>query len=71
MYQLYITKTDNFLLSKTFRDFQAIFKGEIIGTDGQEIVAAPKDSVILFPNDAKKVGSETFLLGENKKDPAQ
>lgn len=63
---LYITKTDNFVLQKSFHDFEEISKGQIIGVDGKLQVRAQKDGVILFARNRKQVGEEAFLLGENK-----
>ncbi len=64
MYQLYHTKTDNFVLEKPFADFERISEGQIIGKDGEEIIKAPKDSIILFAKNHSKASSEAFLLGE-------
>ena len=64
MYQLYITKTDSFRLTRGFWNFEVIEKDELIGMDGEQEVRAPKKSYILFPHNRNKVGSEAFLLGE-------
>jgi len=66
MYKKYFAKTDNFILSKTFGDFEEVQKGQLIGIDGGEEVRALKQSVILFAHNGKKVGDEAFLLGEEK-----
>ena len=64
MYELYITKTDKFTLAKLFKDFEEIKAGEMIGTDGKEIIKATKDSIILFARDRSEANDEAFLLGE-------
>lgn len=66
MYDLYTTKTDAFILSKPFENFEAVEAGQVIGMDGEEEITAAKPSVILFAHDCKKIGSEAFLLGEKK-----
>ncbi len=64
IHKLYLTKTDHFSLSKKFSDFQIVKEGEEIGTDGEEKVICDRESIILFPHEANKVGTEVFLLGE-------
>lgn len=66
MYDLYITKTNKFTLSKTFDDFEEISEGQIIGTDGEKEIRAEKRGVILFARNRNKIGDEAFLLGEKK-----
>ncbi|MFH1145855.1 MAG: succinylglutamate desuccinylase/aspartoacylase family protein [bacterium] len=66
VYDLYMTKTDNFTLSKPFDDFEEISKDQIIGTDGEKEIRVEKESVILFARNRKQVGDEAFLLGEKK-----
>lgn len=66
MYDLYIAKTDNFILSKQFGDFEEISKGQIVGIDGEKEVRFEKDAVILFARNRKRTGDEAFLLGEKK-----
>jgi len=64
MFELYKTKTAEFRLSRAFMDFENLNKGEVIGLDGQEEIAAPRDSVILFARDQTTPNGEAFLLGE-------
>jgi succinylglutamate desuccinylase len=64
VYILYITKTDSFVLSKKFDDFEEIAKGEMIGMDGKEEIRADRDSIILFARGRKAKGDEAFVLGE-------
>lgn len=66
MYDLYMTKTINFVLSKQFKDFEMISDGQVIGTDGIEEIVAKRDCIILFPQNIKQIGGEAFLLGEKK-----
>lgn len=66
MYDLYSTKTNNFILSKTFYDFEEISKNQIVGMDGEKEVKTEKDSIILFARNVERIGEEAFLLGEKK-----
>jgi len=66
MCDLYITKTNSFILSKQFSDFEEITEGQIIGMDGKNEVRAEKASVILFAGNRSQSGEEAFLLGEKK-----
>ena len=66
MYDLYITKTNAFVLSRQFNDFEEVLDGQIIGIDGEKEVKAEKDSVILFARNREQVGDEAFLLGEKR-----
>ncbi len=68
IYDLYETKTDNFLLAKEFEDFEKVSKNQIIGIDGDDKIITPSDGVILFAKNRNKIGDEAFLLGEYKKD---
>jgi succinylglutamate desuccinylase len=69
VYSLYLTQTDNFILSKAFDDFEKVTTGQIIGTDGGADVKADRESVILFAQNLDKKGEEAFLLGvERPKD---
>ena len=64
MNDLYYTKTDKFVLSKEFKDFEELKKDQIIGLDGNEAVLAKKDGVILFARNRSIAGDEAFLYGE-------
>ena len=66
MYSIYLTETDNFILSKTFRDFEKVTKGQLIGMDGERGVRADRDSIILFAQNRTNAGDEGFLLGTIK-----
>ena len=66
MYDLYLTKTKKFSLVKDFIDFEIVLKDQDIGIDGEKIIKAKKDSVILFARNVDEVGEEAFLIGENK-----
>jgi len=63
IYEKYFTKTDNFLLTKPFENFETVEKGQIIGTDGRGKIKSPRRSLILFAHNCKEIGSEAFLLG--------
>jgi succinylglutamate desuccinylase len=64
MNRLYHTKTDSFVLTRNFKDFEKINEGELIGVDGTEKIFAKNNSVILFARNRNKPGEEAFLLGE-------
>jgi len=64
VYDIYITKTNKFVLTKPFADFEFIKKGNLMGIDGNIEVRAKKDSFVLFAENSDKLGSEVFLLGE-------
>lgn len=66
IYNLYMTKTNNFTLLRPFYDFEEILMGQVIGIDGGKEVRAEKDSVILFARNREQINSEAFLLGEKK-----
>jgi len=66
MYYLYTTKTNNFVLSESFNDFEKVSKGQVIGIDGGKKVVAKKDGIILFARNRKQVGDEAFLVGQKK-----
>lgn len=66
MYELYKSKTNNFILSKPFENFEIVEKDQLIGLDGEEEVKISKQSLILFAHNCNQVGSEAFLLGEKK-----
>jgi len=63
---IYITKTDSFILSKPFADFEEISAGQLIGIDGEEEVRAERDSLIFFARNRGRAGDEAFLVGEKK-----
>lgn len=64
MNKIYFTKTDSFLLARSFKDFEEIKKDELIGLDGGEEVRVLNNSIILFARNRNKIGEEAFLLGE-------
>lgn len=66
MYDLYLTKTKKFTLSKHFDDFEVVSKGQTIGMDGAEEILSKKESVILFARNLTQEGDEAFLLGEKR-----
>jgi succinylglutamate desuccinylase len=69
IYDLYKTKTDNFSLIKEFKDFERVFKNQIIGLDGGDEVIVTRNGVILFARNRNNIGTEAFLLGEYEKTP--
>jgi succinylglutamate desuccinylase len=67
IYHMYMTKTSVFTLKKSFKDFEKVSKGQIIGTDGNITVRSKKDSVILFSGNENEPGQEAFLLAQEKR----
>ncbi len=67
VYHMYVTKTPIFTLTKYFKDFERVSKGQIIGTDGKTKVRSKRNSVILFSGNEKELGQEAFLLAQEKR----
>ena len=55
MFKKYFAKTDIFILSKPFENFEVLQENQIIGTDGQEEIKASKRSLILFAHNGTKI----------------
>lgn len=66
MNKKYFTKTNNFILSKQFENFETVEENQLIGIDGQEEVRSGCKGIILFAHSTGEVGSEAFLLGKEK-----
>ncbi len=64
MNKIHLTKTNSFVLTKPFKDFEEIKKDDLLGIDGEEKIFAKNDSIILFARNRNKIGEEAFLLGE-------
>lgn len=64
---IYMTKSDSFVLAKSFEDFETVAAGQIIGTDGGVPVIAERDGVILFARNREKSHDEGFLFGTYEK----
>lgn len=64
IYEMYITKTENFSLIKDFSDFEQLKIGQTIGIDGDKKITTDQDSIILFARSRQKIGSEGFLLAK-------
>lgn len=64
--EVYMTKTDKFMLAKEFADFEEVQQGQLIGTDGGVPVVAQKNSIILFARNLDRINDEAFILGEQK-----
>lgn len=69
-YDLYLTKTADFRLAKTWADFESVKVGQIIGWDGEQAVTIEKDGFVLFAKNCNQIGAETFVLAKNKNSPA-
>jgi len=66
MHTLYLTRSDEFKLDRPLVDFQDLHAGQAIGADGEAIICADKDCMVLFARDQNVAGSEAFLLGTRK-----
>jgi len=60
--KMYTSKTDNFILSKKFKDFEEIKRWEAIWYDGVEKIVAQKNWIILFAQNGNKIWTECFIL---------
>lgn len=67
MEYLHLTRSDHFVLSKPFADFEELKEGQLIGRDGEEEIRAPHDGIILFARNSNSPGEEAFLFGGYKK----
>lgn len=63
MYKLYKTKV-NFSLDHDFEDFERVNEGQTLGTDGEEVVQADQDGIIVFARNRPSASEEAFLLGK-------
>lgn len=66
MFKKYYAKTNSFVLSKPFENFEVVAKNQRIGIDGNEEISAENKCVILFAHNGTKMNDEVFLLGEEK-----
>lgn len=62
IFDIYHTKSANFLLTQPWTDFQKITSGTIIGKDNKINITATQDCHILFARNRQQTGSEAFLL---------
>ena len=60
----FITKSDAFILSKSFPNFEKIKKGDIVGVDGKIKIKSKEDGLILFAHNRRRIGEEAFYLGQ-------
>ena len=61
---IYKTKTNSFILSQVFNDFDPIKTDQIIATDGDNEVYVDEDGIILFAVNREKEGEEGFMFGK-------
>jgi len=59
---LYKIKTNNFQLSKQFKDFEKLKKSQLIAIDWEEKIYADRDSYILFAYSNKESWNEWFCI---------
>jgi len=62
---LYRSRTDRFVLSRPYADFEDLSDNEIIGYDGTEPVKGKAGDVILFARNAEQPATECFVLARN------
>lgn len=55
--------SDNYMLTRTFSDFEVVPEGLVIARDDTHEYVADRESVILFANPGKPVGAESYVLG--------
>lgn len=60
--KMYKCKTNNFKLSRKFKDFDEVKKWEIIWIDGWKKVVAKEDWLVLFAHDWDQIGKECFVF---------
>lgn len=63
VYNMHMTQTNSFKMAKDFADFEKVSKGTLLAKDGKNEIRVWEDSIILFPENRKKIGQEGFLLG--------
>ncbi len=55
------TNKNTFTLSKQFSEFEKVTKGTRIGVDGTELIVAPYDGYIVFPQSVTAPNGEAFV----------
>ncbi|MEK9160940.1 MAG: succinylglutamate desuccinylase/aspartoacylase family protein [Patescibacteria group bacterium] len=63
MDSLYLTKNESFTRAREFADFEDVRTHQELGEDGDTVVRAEYDGVIVFARDITGIGEEAFLLG--------
>jgi len=63
---MYKSKTNNFKLSKDFKDFEKIEKWELVAIDWKDKIIVHCDSLILFAHNPKKIWDECFCIWHEK-----
>ncbi|HHH12509.1 MAG TPA: hypothetical protein ENJ77_01380, partial [Candidatus Moranbacteria bacterium] len=66
VYRKHISRR-SFFPAKNFKNFQRVEKGELIGRDGDEVIKASRESLILFAHTCREKGQDAFLLAKKKK----
>tara|TARA_B100001179_G_scaffold227521_1_gene210204 strand:+ start:222 stop:1037 length:816 start_codon:yes stop_codon:yes gene_type:complete len=61
---LYLTKSNSFILEKNFADFEKISLGQKIGIDGDVEIFSKYDGFILFAHNTDFMGAEAFITGK-------
>jgi len=65
VYSTYHTKV-NFTPIREFADFEVVKAQEEIGTDGETMITADEESVIIFPRKLDVSNKEAFILGKEE-----
>lgn len=58
---IYKTKTNRFVLTKNFRNFEAVSKNQIIATDGKDKIISKNNQFIIFAQNNNRVSAEGFV----------
>ena len=65
--KIYKNKTNNFIFTKKFRDFEQISKWDILAFDWNETIETNSDYYMLFPYVPKNIWDECFCLWKEYK----
>lgn len=63
-YFLYRSRTNRFSLARSFRNFEKVHRGQLIGHDGNLPIRAQKASYIIFAHNRNAIGEECFILAK-------
>jgi len=61
--QIYKNKAERFRFAKEFADFEKVVQWQLLGQDWDKKILAPRNSIILFPEEANEIWKEVFCMG--------
>lgn len=64
---LYYARTESFVLTREYSDFEKLSPNTSIGIDGDKTVCTDQECFILFAENSTEIGKEVFLLGFEEK----